>query len=90
MNLEYWCDDSEKERLLTVYKNNDVIAEKSKREKYSVDNIFDNKAQNKVENKTLNINLENNNTNDLDVYREKSWFEKIYDKFVKWIFSFFK
>ena len=90
LNLEYWCSGSEKERLLNVYKNNDIIAEKNKREKYNLDNIFENKIQNKLDNQLLNINLEKENTNVLIQYEEKKWFEKICDKVKKWIIAFFR
>ena len=40
LNLEYWCDENEKERLLKVYKNNDILEEKMKREKYNVDKVY--------------------------------------------------
>lgn len=81
LNLEYWCSNSEKERLLNIYKDNDVKAEKRKREKYNVDNIFDNKIE--------NIKSENN-IEELVMYEEKNWLKKIYGEFIKMIIDWFK
>lgn len=81
LNLEYWCDENEKERLLKVYKNNDILEEKMKREKYNVDNIFNNNIKS-IDKKE--------DVKDLVKYKEQNWLERICSKFVKWVTDTFK
>lgn len=81
LNLEYWCDENEKERLLKVYKNNDILEEKMKREKYNVDNIFNNNIKS-IDKKE--------DVKDLVKNKEPNWLERICSKFVKWVTDTFK
>lgn len=81
LNLQYWCDEKEKERLLEVYKNNDILEEKKKSEKYNVDNIFDN---------TIKSIDKKEDVKDLVKYHEQNWLERIYTKFIKLVIDIFK
>lgn len=81
LNLEYWCNPNEKERLLKVYKDNDIQEEKMKKEKYNVDNMFDNTIQSSDKNKEEKQLVE---------YKEQSWLERIYTKFIKLLSYIFK
>ena len=41
LNLNYWCDDEEeKEKLIAIYHENDIIKDRELREKYNPDNLF--------------------------------------------------
>ena len=43
LNLQYWCSEDEKQELLKKYKQNDEKIEQELREKYNIDNLFENK-----------------------------------------------
>lgn len=43
LNLQYWCNKEEKEKLLKQYRMNDIEYEKELNEKYNKDSIFKNK-----------------------------------------------
>ena len=45
LNLNYWCNDEEKQELLKAYSNNDKKREEELREKYNPDNIFKNRIK---------------------------------------------
>lgn len=40
LNLEFFCNDEQKELLEKIYNNNQKLYEKEQKEKYSVENIF--------------------------------------------------
>lgn len=40
LNLEFFCNDEQKELLEKIYSNNQKLYEKEQKEKYSVENIF--------------------------------------------------
>lgn len=40
INLEFFCNDEQKELLEKIYSNNQKLYEKEQKEKYSVENIF--------------------------------------------------
>ncbi len=53
LNLNYWCDDEEeKEKLIAIYHENDIIKDRELREKYNPDNLFKRKIK---EEKTENV-----------------------------------
>ena len=53
LNLNYWCDDEEeKEKLIAIYHENDIIKDRELREKYNPDNLFKRKTK---EEKTENV-----------------------------------
>lgn len=46
LNLIYWEKDEEKkQKLMQIYKENDIIYEKEQQEKYSYDNLFKNRQK---------------------------------------------
>lgn len=46
LNLQYWCkDENEKERLKSVYAENERKYQDELREKYNPDNLFKNKQR---------------------------------------------
>ncbi len=53
LNLNYWCDDEEeKEKLIAIYHENDIIKDRELRKKYNPDNLFKRKTK---EEKTENV-----------------------------------
>ena len=69
LNLQYWVEDTEKERLINLYKQNDINDEKIKKEKYSYENIFKNKRENTEQIKTQMI-----------IVDKLPWYKKIINK----------
>ena len=55
LNLNYWCDnEEEKERLITIYNENDRIKDRESKEKYNSDDLFKSKIkEEKIENVTM-------------------------------------
>ena len=46
LNLQYWCkDENEKERLKSIYAENERKYQNELREKYNPDNLFKNKQR---------------------------------------------
>jgi len=44
LNIKYICDDAdEKDRLMKIYRNNNIKYQETLKEKYNVDNLFKNK-----------------------------------------------
>ena len=78
LNLNYWCEDEEKQELLNELAKN----EKEKREieeKYNPNNLFKNK---------INNDIDNSNEESLQMveYKEQNWIKKLLNK----IKNFFK
>ena len=70
LNLNYWCDDEEeKEKLIAIYRENDIIKDRELREKYNPDKIFDKKSNIKIETELPQI--------------PKKWYQKIFEKLKK-------
>lgn len=74
INIEYLLEDDEKRELLTLLKNDEIIAEQDKRKKYNPDNLFNNKkVQSKEEVSLVEIKIE-------------KWYEKLFS-FLKNMFK---
>jgi len=71
LNLQYWCTEDEKQKLLKKYKENDDLYEEKLREKYNIDIFADKKYKN-------NENVQ------LIEYKENI-FQKILNKIINWI-----
>lgn len=76
INLNYWCEEEEKQELLKLYLDNDKRKESELREKYNLENIFNNKIERKKE---KNLDVENKN---LIEYKEESILKKIFNKII--------
>ena len=77
LNLEYWCNEEEKQRLIEQLKNNDIEYEKELKEKYDVDKIFQKRKNNMI----------NTETTEMVEYKEnKNIFSKLFD-FIKRLFK---
>ncbi len=77
--LKYCCSEEESTNILNIKKSKDLEIENIKREKYSVDNIFDSKE---------NIEIQEEPTNtEMIVYDETT---SIYQKIIQKIKSFWK
>jgi len=74
INIEYLLEDDEKRELLTLLRNDEIIAEQDKRKKYNPDDLFNNK---KVESKE-EVSL-------IEIKIEK-WYEKLFS-FLKNMFK---
>ena len=75
INLEYWCDKKEKEKIIEIYKKND----KEISENYDISKILENR------NKNCNIEInENKITNLIEIK------ENIFQKIINKIKKFFK
>lgn len=82
LNLQYWCNEEEKQKLLQIYSNNEKNYQAELREKYNTDNLFK-KQKNYVQ------NLENNTITEetkIVEYKEKNFLQKIFDK-IKHLFK---
>lgn len=82
LNLQYWCNEEEKQKLLQIYSNNEKNYQAELREKYNPDNLFK-KQKNYVQ------NLENNTITEetkIVEYKEKNFLQKIFDK-IKHLFK---
>ena len=83
INLEYWCDQKEKEKLIEIYKKND----EKYSEAYDIKKVFQNRKNKEIskENEDLNKNTMLNNQNSLIEVKEN-----IFQKIIKKIKNFFK
>ncbi len=83
INLEYWCDQKEKEKLIEIYKKND----EKYSEAYDIKKVFQNRKNKEIskENEDLDKNTMLNNQNSLIEIKE-NLFQKIINK----IKNFFK
>lgn len=82
LNLQYWCSEEKRIKLLEIYSNNEIEYQKKVREQYNPDNLF--------KNRTLSNSLgeSTEETNDIIVYNEnKNIFIKLLEK-IKSIFKF--
>lgn len=78
LNLQYWCkDEKEKERLKSIYAENERKYQEELREKYNPDNLFKNKQ------KIINENVEETA---MVEYKKENIFSKI-KAFLKNIFK---
>ncbi|MCI8309305.1 MAG: hypothetical protein HFJ45_03685 [Clostridia bacterium] len=77
INLNYWCDtENQRNKLIQVYKENDVKEQKELKEKYRIDNIFEN-------NQIKKPDITKNDVLDIHPVIRKSFIEKIIDKIKK-------
>ena len=72
INLEYWCDKKEKEKIIEIYKKND----KEISENYDISKILENR------NKNCNIEINENKITNLIEIKENI-FQKIINKIKK-------
>lgn len=82
LNLQYWCSEEKRRKLLEIYSNNEIEYQKKVREQYNPDNLF--------KNRTLSNSLgeSTEETNGIIVYNEnKNIFIKLLEK-IKSIFKF--
>ena len=75
LNLEFFCNDEQKELLEKIYSNNQKLYEKEQKEKYSVENIFPKN------------NEKNNEKNNSLVKKEK---QNLFKRILKYINNLFK
>lgn len=74
INIEYLLEDDEKRELLTLLRNDKIIAEQDKRKKYNPDDLFNNKKlESKEEVSLIEIKIE-------------KWYEKLFS-FLKNMFK---
>ena len=74
LNLNYWCDDEEeKEKLIAIYHENDIIKDRELREKYNPDNLFKRKTK---EEKTENVAI---------IEHKESAFDKILNRIKRFL-----
>lgn len=74
INIEYLLEDDEKRELLTLLRNDEIIAEQDKRKKYNPDDLFNNKKlESKEEVSLIEIKIE-------------KWYEKLFS-FLKNMFK---
>ena len=84
LNLQYWCDDEkEKKRLWNVYNSNEEKYQKIIQEKYSVENLFNNKKDEDISN-VYKKNI-NNKENQDELRKEEGLIDL---KNVKWYMKF--
>ena len=79
INLEYWCDQKEKEKLIEIYKKND----EKYSEAYDIKKVLQNRKN--KENEDLDKNTMLNNQNSLIEVKEN-----IFQKIINKIKNFFK
>ena len=80
LNLQYWCKEDEKQKLLEIYFNNENKHKKELQEKYNPDNIFKKSKKIVEEDTTSTENMQ------LSLVEEDKWYKKILKK----ISNFFK
>ena len=79
LNLNYWCDDEEeKEKLIAIYRENDIIKDRELREKYNPDNLFKRKTK---EEKTENVAI---------IEHKESAFDKILNRIKRFLHKYWK
>ena len=78
LDLEYWCDEEEKKKLIKQYKDNEEKLQNQLKEKYDVEQIFE-KRRNAIE--------ENNERKDLVEYKEK---KNVFSKIINFFKKIFK
>jgi len=77
LNLNYWCEDEEKQRLIEIYTENDKKREIKLKEIYNPDSLFKNKLESEqIETKEMS----------LTEYNEESFLKKV----IKKVMSLFK
>lgn len=77
LNLNYWCDDEEeKEKLIAIYHENDIIKDRELREKYNPDNLFKRKTK---EEKTENVAI---------IEHKESAFDKILNRIKRFLHKY--
>lgn len=74
INIEYLLEDDEKRELLTLLRNDEIVAEQDKRKKYNPDDLFNNKKLEFKEEVSL-----------IEIKIEK-WYEKLFS-FLKNVFK---
>lgn len=75
INLNYWVEtEEEREALIKIYKENDIVEEKIALEKYPIDNLFKNKSKTTFTSNSIE--------NSIITYQEKNFFVKILDKMI--------
>ena len=79
LNLNYWCTENEKNELIKIYKENDLKEEEKKKEKYNIDNIFENNLNKNVSEKEITLE-DSKTTNELIKYEEEKWYKKLFEK----------
>lgn len=80
LNINYWCNEEEKQELLKIYSENDKKKEEELRKKYNPDNLFKKKEQ------INEINVQKEENTQLIEYKELNIFKRILNK----IMRFFK
>lgn len=82
LNLQYWCSEEKRKKLLKIYSDNEMKYQNKLKEKYDPDKLFRNKSLSNNSGETVD------NTTDMIVYNEnKNIFVKLIDK-IKSIFKF--
>lgn len=71
LNLQYWCNEEQKQQLLKQYKENDEKFEQELRKKYNPDKIFENKEE---EFNKDNVQLEK--------FERQNLFRKLWNKII--------
>lgn len=77
LNLQYWCDEEQKQELLKIYKQNDDKIEEELRQEYNVDNLFKNRANNE----TIGM-IEEERETQLIEYKTKSYIKKLFENVI--------
>ena len=74
LNINYFSNPQEKEKLIELYRKNDYISEEEKKEKYDTTNLFSSKI-------TKNDTSKENSV-ELVKYEKIKWYKKIWNKIV--------
>ena len=72
LNLQYWCNDDEKQKLKSAYYENGVKYKQKLNEKYNVDNLFCDRNRESI--------IENPKEKDIIIYKELPKYKRIFKK----------
>lgn len=77
LNMEYLLNDEQKKFMKKIHDLNEQKIERTKKEKYNIDNLFDNLKYNTKVN-----SMQTNSNNAILVVNEKKWYSKVFE-FIK-------
>ena len=63
LNLQYWCSEEKRKKLLKIYSDNEIKYQEKLRKQYTYDNLFKNKTLSKSSNETIDIIVYDENNN---------------------------
>ena len=81
LNMEYLLNDEQKKFMKKIHDLNEQKIERDKKEKYNIDNLFDNSKYN-----TKINSFQTSSNNAIILVKEKTWYSKLF-KFIKNFFD---